>query len=120
MARVLVAAQTTPGAYPAFPISANSLDMDFQTSDNSLGNYTPLVDSKSLVLAWNTDSSAHTITFTSVADTFNRTGDISAYSIGAGEIAMFGPFKTAGWSHSGELWIDTSNSTVELAVVTLP
>lgn len=120
MARVLVAAQTPPGAYPSFPISANSLDMDFQASDNSLGNYTPLVDNKTYVLAWNTDTGAHTITFTSAADTFNRTGDITSYSIGAGEIAQFGPFRTAGWSQSGQLWIDTTDVTIELAVITLP
>lgn len=120
MARVNVAAQTTPGAYPELPITANSLDVAFQAGDNSLGNYTALVENKTYVLAWNTDVGAHTVTITSTADTFNRTGNISAYSIGAGEIAQFGPFKQLGWSQSGQLWIDVNDNTVKLAVITLP
>ena len=120
MARVNVAAQTTPGAYPSFPISANSLDVAFQAADDSLGNYTALVEGKTYVLAWNTDSGAHTVTFTSAADTYGRTGDITSYSIGANEIAQFGPFKQLGWSQSGQLWIDVSDNTIKLAVLTLP
>lgn len=120
MARVLVAAQTTPGAYPALQPAANSRDLSFQAGDNSLGNKTPLVDSKTLVLIFNSDSGAHTVTFTSVADVLNRTGDITAYSLGAGEVGLFGPFKTVGWGHTGDLWIDVSDNTVKIAVITLP
>lgn len=120
MARVNVAAQTTLGAYPELPLTANSADLAMQAGDNSLGNYTALVDNKTFVIAQNTDSGAHTITFTSVVDTFNRTGNITSYSIGAGELAMFGPFKTLGWANSGQLWIDVNDNTVKLAVITLP
>lgn len=125
MSRVLVAAQTTPGAYPSLPITANSRDLQFQAGDASLGNYTPLIQAKTMVVLHNTGAGARTVTFTSIADTtFNRTGDITAYSIGAGEHALFGPFQVIGWSHSdsGEagLWIDVSNAEVQIAVVTLP
>ena len=125
MARVLVAAQTTPGAYPTLPISANSRDLQFQAGDASLGNYTPIVEGKTLIVFHNTGVGARTAGFVSVADTsFNRTGDITAYSMGAGEHALFGPFRSIGWNHSdtGEvgLWIDVSHSEVQIAVITLP
>jgi hypothetical protein len=121
MARVLVAAQTTPGAYPTLPLGANSRDLQMQAGDSSLGNYTPLVEGKTLVLFQNTGVGARTVTFTSQADVpYNRTGDISAYSIGAGELALFGPFKAVGWSDSGNLDIDVSNAEVLIAVITIP
>lgn len=120
MARVLVAAQTTPGAYPTLPITANSRDLTFQAGDNSLGNYTSIVEGKTLVVVHNTDSGAHTVTFTSQPDTYGRSGDISSYSLGAGELGLFGPFKALGWSDAGNLDIDCSDNTVKFAVITLP
>ena len=50
-----------------------------------------------LVIAEETGGGAQTITFSSVTDPFGRTGDITAYSIGANEFAVFGPFKVIGW-----------------------
>jgi hypothetical protein len=121
VARVLVAAQTTPGAYPTLPIGANTRDLQMQAGDASLGNYTPLVAGKTLVIFHNTGVGARTVTFTSQADTpYNRTGDISAYSIGAGEHALFGPFAVIGWSDAGNLDIDVSHAEVMIAVITLP
>lgn len=118
MARVLVAAQTLPGSYPDLPVAANSRDLAMQAGDASLHNYTPIVDGKTVVIAQNTDSGAHTVGFVSQADDLGRTGDISAYSIGAGELAIFGPFKLKGWSDGGNLDIDVNDATVKLAVIT--
>ena len=120
MARVLVAPQTTPGAYPALQPAANSRDIAFQAADAALGNYCVLVESKTLVLIQNVAVGAKTVTFTSVADDKNRTGDITAYSMGADEIALFGPFKAAGWAHSGQVWIDGEDANIKIAVITLP
>ncbi len=124
MARVLVAAQTTPGAYPSLPIGANTRDLAMQAGDPALGNYTPLVEGKTLILLQNTFAGAKTVTFTSVADSYGRTGDITTYSIGQDEFALFGPFKAAGWSHGsgadGGIWIDVSDAAVKIAVITLP
>jgi hypothetical protein len=120
MARVLVAAQVAPGAYPV--VTANSRDLAMQAADPSLKNYTPLVEGKTLLIAQNTDSGAHTVTITSIVDAFNRTGDVTAYSLGAGELAIFGPFKEAGWKHldTGEvgIWFEANDATVKFAVVT--
>jgi hypothetical protein len=126
MARVLIAAQTLPGAYPTLPITPGSRVLAFQAVDTGLGNYTPLVEGKTTLFVKNTHATdAKTVTITSVADSpFGRAGDISAYSLAAGEEAPFGPFKAAGWSHgsgeTGGLWINGSSSDIKVAVVTLP
>jgi len=123
MARVLVAAQTLPGAYPTLPLGAGSRVLAFQAADASLHNYTPIVEGKTLVFVKNSHATdPKTVTFTSVVDAYNRSGDITTYSIAAGVVAVFGPFKAAGWSHpdTGEvgLWIDGSTADILIAVVT--
>jgi hypothetical protein len=121
MARTNIVAQTLAGAYPVTPLAGASADIAFIAGDVGNGNETPLVDSKTVVIAYNTSvGSARTITFTSVVDTLNRLGDITAYSVGIGVISRFGAFKTVGWAHSGKLWIDVSNAELTLAVITLP
>ena len=131
MARVLVAAATTPGPYPVLQPGAGTLALAFQAADPALKQYTPLVSGKTYLLAMNTDSSAHTVTISSVADAFKRTGNITSYSLAAitgttPVIAQFGPFATAGWltptdgvSVAG-LWFEASDATVKFAIVTLP
>lgn len=120
MARVLVAAQTLPGSYPTLPVTPGS-DLSEQAADASLFQYTPLVAGKTVVIAHNTDSGAHTVTFTSVADAQNRTGDITAYSLAAGHVRAFGPFLSAGWVQDGtQLWFAANDATVKFIVLTLP
>ena len=123
MARVLVAAQTPPGAFPSLPVTPGSRALSEQAADTSLGNYTTIVSGKTLVLAHNTDLGAHTVTFTSVVDGQNRSGDITAYSIAAGVTALFGPFVTTpvGWSQAspaGSLWMDANDPTIKWIVIT--
>jgi hypothetical protein len=102
-ARVLIAAQSTVGTYPVLPLASNSADLTETAGDATNGHYTPIVEGKTCVIAHNTGAGARTVTFTSSADpTFNRTGDITAYSLGAGEISRpFGPFKASGWANVG-------------------
>lgn len=100
-ARVLVAAQSLPGAYPTLPIAANSRDLTLSAGDATNLNYTPLVNDATVVIAQNTGAGARTVGIVSAADEFGRTGDITAYSLSAGELAIFGPFKKAGWSNVG-------------------
>lgn len=120
MARTNIAAQSLPGAYPVLPVSADSVDVTVVPADVANGNETTLVNDKTMVLCHNSGASPRTITFTSVADTLNRTGDITAYSVGAGQIVLWGPFKTVGWAHTGKLWIDGAHAELTLAVITLP
>jgi len=120
MARTNIAAQSLPGAFPVLQPAANSRDVTVVPADVANGNETPLVNDKTVLLCHNSGATPRTITFTSVADTFNRTGDITAYSVGAGEIAVFGPFKTTGWAHTGVLWVDGAHAELTLAILTLP
>jgi len=102
-ARVLVAAQSLVGTYPVLPLTADAADLAEQAGDATLLNYTPLVDGKTVVIAHNTSATvARTVSFISAPDDKNRTGDITAYSLGIGEISKpFGPFRTAGWANVG-------------------
>lgn len=120
MSRTNIAPQTLAGSYPALPISAHAADFTETATDDPTDRVTPLVNGKTVVLAHNTNNIAGTITISSVADQFNRTGDITAYSIDAGKIARFGPFNSAGWASAGNLNIDVSDSTIRLTILTLP
>jgi hypothetical protein len=129
--RVLVAPATTPGAYPVLQPGAGTLALAFQIADPALKQYTPLINGKTYILAMNTDSSAHTVTISSVVDAFNRIGNITAYSLAAitgttPVIAQFGPFANAGWltptdgTTPAGLWFEANDVTVKFAVLTLP
>lgn len=120
MARTNIPAQSLIGAYPSLPISAGGADLTFTAADAVNGNSTPLVDNKTVLLAYNTDSAPHNVSVNSVADTLNRTGDITNYSVAAGKVAAFGPFKAAGWANSNTLQFSGADATVEFAVITLP
>jgi hypothetical protein len=125
VARVLVAPQPTLGSYPTLQPSAGALALAFQAADPSLLNYCPLTSAKTYLLAMNTDSAPHTVTISSAVDSFNRPGDITAYSLPAitgttPVIAQFGPFALAGWGNGGNLNFQASDATVKFAVVTLP
>lgn len=101
-ARVLIAAQAPVGTFPTLPLSANSADMAETAGDATNGHYTPIVDGHTHVQFHNTGAGARTATITSAPDDKGRTGDISAYSLGAGEISrLFGPFKRDGWGNVG-------------------
>lgn len=121
MPRLTIAAQIIGSAfYPVLPVAGGSLDIAFTADDDQTDRQTPLVDGKTVLLATNTDSAAHTITIGSVADSLNRSGDITAYSIAAGKTAKLGPFKSPGWANAGQLHIDISSPLVRLAVLQLP
>lgn len=120
-ARHNVVAQTTPGPYPTLQPTPGS-DLVETASVPADGMYTAIVDGKTLVLVHNTHATdPHTVTFNSSLDVpYNRSGDITAYSLAAGKMRFFGPFKLTGWSTGGNLNIDTDDATIKLAVITLP
>jgi len=120
MPRTTIAAQSYAGAYPALPITPGAADVIFTATDDPTDRETPLVDGKTVIHAYNSDSVARTITIGSQVDTYNRVGDITAYSVAAGKTAHFGPFKTLGWALAGKLNIDVSSPLLRLAVITLP
>jgi hypothetical protein len=118
MARQTLSKQTPKGPYPTLPVSANALDISWTAADaTNKEQFVPGNDT--LVLVKNDAVAAKTVTFTSKADDKNRTGDVSAYSLGAGEIAMF-RFKKAGWMQSdGKIYMEAESSDIKYAVIQL-
>jgi len=121
-----MARQTLPkviacGNFPAtLPITANAADLVMTAADAT--NKEEFVSSgREIVIAHNTGVSTRTVTVTSVADGFSkRTGDISAYSLGAGEYAVFGPFERQGWMQSdGKIYLEASHADVKFGIVTI-
>lgn len=107
------------GPYPTLQPAVNTLDLAFTVAivaDKE--QFTPSGDD--LVLVWNKAVAAKTVTFSSAADpTTKRTGDITAYSIGAGEIAGF-RFKKTGWMQSdGKIYMEAESTDIYYCVLSL-
>jgi hypothetical protein len=97
--------------------TANAADLAMTAADAA--NYEEVAfTGREIVIAHNTGGSAYTVTISSVADDQGRTGDINAYSLGAGEYAAFGPFDLEGWLQSGKkLYFQASNAAVKFGVI---
>jgi hypothetical protein len=120
VARTMILAHPLPGTYPALPLAPASVDLIFTATDDPVSRECALVDNKTVVLAYNTDTGPQTITFVSVEDPNHRTGDITAYSVDPGLVSAFGPFRSTGWSYGGKLQFDVSDAKLRLSVITLP
>lgn len=120
MARATLTKLAALGSKSAPYATANAADLPMTAADASNKNQFA-VGGNDLVIAHNTGASAYTVTVTSVADPqYGRTGDIAAYSIGAGEYAVFGPFNMAGWLQTdGYVYLEASNASVKFGVVQL-
>lgn len=117
MARASLTKSIAEGPYGSY--GANEADVTMAAADQGDGNQFTFAG-KDLVIARNTGAGAHTITITSVADPYGRTQNIS-YSLGAGEIAVFGPFEAAGWQQSdGQVYLSADSAEVYFGVVKLP
>ncbi len=120
MARTTLTKTTAKGSFPTLPVSADALDAVFTAADVANKNQF-LPGGKDLLVAWNSGASPYTITLTSAADPQNRTGDITTYSLAAGDIAVLGPLSTLGWVQSdGFVYLEASNAAVKFAVIALP
>jgi hypothetical protein len=122
MARLALTVQTPPGKYPALPLTANSADLAWTASGaNYADGASFTLTGRELLLVRNANAGAQTITISSVADDKGRVGDITTYSIGIGEYAMFGPFPREGWAQSdGKLYFAVTAADLYFAVVQLP
>jgi hypothetical protein len=121
MARLALSPVTMPLKYPALQPAVNSLDVAFTPAgaDFADGASFPLTG-KEILIVHNDNVAAKTVTITSVADSYNRTGDITAYSLGIGEYAVFPQFQLAGWQQSdGKLYLAAEAADVEFLVLRL-
>lgn len=73
-----------------------------------------------LIIAQNTGGSPYTVTITSAPDPWGRVGHISAESIAAGAIRIYGPLATRGWIQpDGRIYLQASNAAVKFGIVNL-
>lgn len=98
-------------------VAADAADIPTDAGDLANGNEVTLTGGEWL-LVHNTGASAYTVTLTAAPDSVGRSGTIAAYSVGAGELAIFGPLPQSVWKQAdGMLYVDVSNVAVELAIL---
>lgn len=116
MPRTALTVKTPPGPHPG-AIAANGADFTWEAGDNVNGNdFTPT--GEELLLVRNDDAGAQTVTITTAPDKFARTGNITAYSVGIGEYAYFGPFAVDGWRQTdGKIHVACSSANIKFALV---
>lgn len=120
MARTLVAKQEPK--LPTVTQAANVFDIALSAADTSNQNY-GLIGGGEVLVALNTHATnPYTVTVTSTKDgNKNRSGDIEAFSLGAGEMAIIGPFTRDGWEQSGNdagrIHFEAENAAVKFAWV---
>lgn len=116
MARTTIAVTTPPASYPTLPLAANSADVTLAAADVSNGNQIAWAQSgRMVVLVQHSGAgAAHTVTITSAPDAYNRTGDITSYSLAAGELAAF-VLNRAGWMQAdGYLYLAGDSAEVKI------
>lgn len=112
MARQELNKITSPGGYSN---TGTAITFTSEIADGSMFRAT----GRELVVVRNPDTSSHTVSIQSVEDRYNRTENISSYSIPAGEIHVFGVFPLHGWQQSdGNIYID-GETNLELAIITI-
>jgi len=120
MARTTLTKTNASGSYPTLPITPGALLVTETAADVANKNQFKCSE-RDLVLAHNTGATPHTVTVTSKADAHNRTGDIPAYSIPAGEIHQLGPFKSSGWKQTdGFIYLEANHAEIKFSVIQLP
>jgi len=114
-ARTALTKTAAPGGYAGAGVAVTMAVAD-------VGNMNSVPASgNDLIVAQNTDVSAHNITVTSVADQYGRLGHITSESIAAGAIRIYGPFKRDGWVQTdGNIYLQADNALVKFGVITLP
>jgi len=118
MARTTLTKQNPVGAYGSY--SANAADLSMTAADVSNKNQF-VANGNDLVIAHNTGASEHNVSIESAPDPYGREADITSYALGAGEYAVFGPFKTEGWMQSdGKIYLEADHAEVKFGVIALP
>jgi len=113
--RTILTKSTAPGGYAAAGVAVTMTAADVSVQNRFVAT------GKELVVAHNTDSGAHTVTITSSTDPRGRSGTISAESIAAGAIRVYGPFPLLGWVQTtGYVHLEANSALVKFGVVVLP
>lgn len=121
MARLALTVQTLLGKYPVTPLVANSADIVWTAAGvDFVDGASFTLTGEEVLLVRNDNVGAQTITIDSVVDPYNRTGNITTYSIGIGEYAAF-RLARPGWAQTnGLLYFAASAADVFFSVIRLP
>lgn len=119
MPRDVITANENAKRYPPLPVAANSLDFAFTPGD-AVNGLQYQATGREVVLVRNINAGPQTFTLISVADEFGRKGDITTYSLAAGEFAVLIPPLKGFQQTDGSVWIDVSHDDVHVAVLRLP
>ncbi len=117
MPRTALTKTAAPGSYPTAMVA-----LTLNVVDASNHNDFPFTGDE-LVLVINTHATvAKTVSILSSADTEGRTGDITAESLAANIMHMYGPFvDKTGWRQTANKFnIDGQTTDVKIAVLSLP
>ena len=114
--RTILTKTTAPGSYAAAGVAVTMTAADTANKNRFLST------GKELLIAQNTDAvNPYTVTIYSTADPYGRSKDITAESLVAGAIHVFGPFPQTGWQQTtGYIHVDGSNAAIKFGVVVLP
>lgn len=122
MARSTLTPQTLQGNKVTAYAVAESADITYEVTTGLLTvNGDQFVSSgNDIVICRNDQAGAQTITFYTAVDPYGLSDEISAYSIGIGEYAIFGPFQTVPWRQTdGNVYLGTSHADVLIAIIAL-
>lgn len=122
MARTALTNLTLLGSYPTLqPVALSATLTLTGNATPADGVSFPMTGGKQVLIVQNTDAGAQTCTIESVPDARKRLGEITAYAMAAGAIAVFGPFEFEGWKQSdGTLYCKGSVAGVKFAMVNVP
>ena len=124
MARLSLTVQSPPGFWPTLAITAGAADFTWTAAGADFADGFSFVNTgREILLARNDNAVAKTITISSIAlMPYNRTGDITAYSMIQNDLAWFGPFKPSGWNQIGTnlIYCAANVADMYLAVCRLP
>lgn len=110
---------TPKGPYPG-TVAANDLDVATFNLDNTNGNVF-VGTGRELLVIENPTGGAITVTLTSAFDQAKRKGDITTYSLGAGEYMTFWYGSLIGWDQGGgQIYIDCSATGLKGLLLRIP
>ena len=110
MARVVHAAVETSGKYPTAPATLTFTAADATNKESTAHT------GREVIIFRNSGASTRNVTVNSVADSRNRTGDLT-FTLAAGAVKAVGPLGVDGWRQStGVLHFEADHAEVLIAV----
>jgi hypothetical protein len=113
---------TLKNAY-VLPINAADLQLALTAADVANGNMFKVLDG-GVLIAQNSGASPYTITINAAVDAHGRSGDITTYSLAAGDIVAIwvpsvGVAQTSG-TDAGKVYVSATNAAVKFAFLYEP